>query len=34
MKEGPEHKEKDTVKPFTQGLQITNNGAKSDAQAV
>lgn len=26
-REGPEHKEEDTVKPFTQGLQITNNGA-------
>lgn len=33
-REGPEHKEEDTVKPFTQGLQITNNGAKPDAQAL
>lgn len=28
---GLEHEEQDKVKPFTQGLQITNNGAKWDA---
>ena len=30
-REGPLHNEQDKVKPFTQGLQITNNGAKLDA---
>lgn len=25
---GLEHEEQDKVKPFTQGLQITNNGEK------